>query len=237
MAEISALTLEMLYGLFAPSAVPEELSAFPDLITEESAAPIGQEKPEGLADLPPFTKHQKDDKKRNGTRNQRGKKAPKLVIGRPKPIVSQVEVNPKFANVDFAAAWGKPKPKAEPEAPKEAAPAPAPAPVPAQPQQSAWGKPVAKPKKPSFAALMEEEGKENNTKVSYTQESVTTEEILGRRNKMDAEYPSLGGKKAFKPAAARDQAPAKGALDDGEWPSLGGKAVVKKKSAWGSIKP
>lgn len=217
----AALTLEALYALYTPVELPQELGEFADFITEEAIAPIGQEKPEGLADLPPYDP--KSHQRRTGPRQSRGKgKSAKLVIGpRPKPVVTQVEVNPKYANVDFAAAWGKPKPKAE-EAPKQdATSAPAP-----KAQASAWGKPATKPKS-SFAALMEEESKETNTKVSYSQETATAKEIVGNRSKLDSEYPTLGGARK---QPVKDVA--KDPLDE-EYPSLGGKRVVKKKNAWG----
>lgn len=216
----AALTLEALYALYTPVELPQELAEFADFITEEAIAPIGQEKPEGLADLPPFPKKPK----RTGPRPLRGKGKPKLVLGpRPKPVVTQVEVNPKYANVDFGAAWGKPKSKAEEAPSQDATPAPAAEP---KAQTSAWGKPATKPKS-SFAALMEEESKETKTKVSYSQETATAKEIVGNRSKLDSEYPTLGG--------ARKQPVKEVAKDplDEEYPSLGGKRVVKKKNAWG----
>ena len=153
MSSETSLTLDELYSLFKPSGVPDYFQYFDAFGSEESQEPIGQEKPDGAGDLPPFRAHtfgpRGEDRRKQRAFNK-GKNFKKETHEKKekKGVMSGVvEVNPKFASVDFASAWAKPKRKEPPKKEEEK-----------KKVEAAWGQ-HAKPKTKGFAEIMAEQEK------------------------------------------------------------------------------
>lgn len=177
----SGLTLDQLYALFKPGPCPPSFGSFEIFGSEAALTPIGQEKPDGAGDLPPY-------RLRPSNRGPR-----RFPMPRPKPkkdnpfdkptrkVTTVVEVNPRCEGVDFSS-WAKPK-KVAAEAAKPSNPAPK-----TSEQSGAWSKPSKAQAQP-FAQLMAEE--ENN--VSMNPGLAWGAPATTSSKPDDSEWPSLSG--------------------------------------------
>lgn len=178
----ATLTIEELYGLFAPSEVPEPFGSFDIFGSAECQTPIGQEKPEGKGDLPPFHNKQHTYRREYKPRSfVRGGKVKAAAPPRERKMVSTVEVNPRYQNVDFASSWAKPKKGESGGKPDAAKPQDA-------KKESAWGKPAAKPQAAPFSELVAEQEKDDV--------SLNPGLAWGSSTPQDGDWPSLPGQHA-----------------------------------------